>query len=187
MDLQSTFTYTVVPKLSTNAFLKAKTINSSDKHLLPGPAAVFMDNNFITHSSIENVCVGDTFDLSLGTDAGIKVEYKTVKKLADNQGFLNKVKYETIRHDTRLNNTKSFEATINVYEQVPLSNNEKIKVKLLQPDIRNKDRQEPHTVTMNDSNNLEWKCIVKPRSEARLTVEYGIEWPANKFIEFTNA
>ncbi|CAF1067205.1 unnamed protein product [Rotaria sordida] len=72
LELTSTFTYTVVPKMSLRAYLKASTVNTSDKQLLAGPVSVFMDNNFITHSSIDNVCVGDTFDLPLGTDISVK-------------------------------------------------------------------------------------------------------------------
>jgi len=184
LDLMSTFTYVVVPKLSLHAFLKAKTTNTSDKQLLAGPASVFMDNNFVTHSSIENVCLGDTFDLPLGTDASVKVEYKPVKKTADTQGIISKVKYENIRHETRLTNTKSIEVTVFVYEQVPLSSLEKIKVKLNVPDLRNKDHNGNSTVTLNDSNILEWKCVLAAKGECRLPTEYTIEWPKDKRIEF---
>lgn len=177
----------MIPKFSTHAYLKAKTINVSDKQLLAGPASVFMDNNFLTHSSIENVCVGDTFDLSLGTDASIKVEYKPVKKLADTQGLISKVKHETFRYETRLTNTKSTDVTIFVYQQVPLTSNEKIKVKLQQPELRGKDFASNIVVTMNDSNNLEWKCILSARNECRLPLEYTVEWPADKQVEYTDS
>jgi uncharacterized protein (TIGR02231 family) len=143
-----------------------------------------MDNNFITHSSIDNVCLGDTFDLPLGTDASVKVEYKPVKKVTDTQGLISKVHHENVRHETRLINTKSTEVTIYVYEQVPLSSDEKIKVKLIVPDIRIKEQSINCTVTMNDSNNLEWKSILQARGEIRLPLEYSIEWPIDKRVEF---
>lgn len=143
-----------------------------------------MDNNFITHSSIDNVCLGDTFDLPLGTDASVKVEYKPVKKVTDTQGLISKVHHENIRHETHLTNTKSSEVIVCVYEQVPLSSDEKIKVKLIQPDIRSKEQSVNCTVTMNDANNLEWKCILQPRGEYRLPLEYSLEWPKDKHIEF---
>ena len=177
--------YTVVPKLSLHAYLKASTTNTSDKQLLAGPVSVFMDNNFVTHSSIENVCLGDTFDLPLGTDASVKVEYKPVIKRSDTQGLLNKVMLDNIRHETRLTNTKASAVTVHVFEQVPQSSHEKIKVKLIAPDLRLKEHAPNCTVTMNDSNNLEWKCILQPRGECRLPVEYSMEWPTGRRIEFT--
>jgi len=143
-----------------------------------------MDNNFVTHSSIDNVCLGDTFDLPLGTDASVKVEYKPMKKVSDTQGLISKTHYDNIRREIRLTNTKSTEIVVYVYEQVPLSSDEKIKVKLIAPDLRAKD-QNPHcTVTMNDSNNLEWKCLLQPKGECRLPLEYTLEWPNDKRIEF---
>ncbi|CAF1452296.1 unnamed protein product [Rotaria sordida] len=39
-------------------------------------------------------------------------------------------------------------------------------------------------VTMNDSNNLEWKCILQGRGECRLPLEYTVEWPKDKRVEF---
>jgi uncharacterized protein (TIGR02231 family) len=146
-----------------------------------------MDNNFITHSAIDNVCLGDTFDLPLGTDASVKVEYKPVKKITDTQGLISKVHHENVRHETHLTNTKSTEVTVYVYEQVPLSSDEKIKVKLIQPDLRSKEQGFNGTVTMNDANNLEWKCVLQARGECRLPLEYTIEWPKEKRVEFTQA
>jgi len=146
-----------------------------------------MDNNFVTHSSIDNVCLGDTFDLPLGTDASLKVEYKPVKKVADTQGLISKVRHENIRHETRLVNTKSAEVTVYVFEQVPLSSDEKIKVKLLLPDLRLKEQSLNSTVTMNDLNNLEWKCILPARGECRLPLEYNIEWPHDRRVEYKQA
>ena len=143
-----------------------------------------MDNNFVTHSSIDNVCPGDTFDLPMGTDASLKVEYKPEKKITDTQGLISKTLHENIRHETRIMNTKPIEITVYVYEQIPLSSDEKIKVKIITPDLRNKEQNTNLTVTMNDHNNLEWKCILQPKGECRLPLEYTLEWPKDKRIEF---
>jgi uncharacterized protein (TIGR02231 family) len=143
-----------------------------------------MDNNFVTHSSIDNVCLGDTFNLPLGTDASVKVEYKPVKKVTDTQGLISKTHHENIRRETHLTNTKSIEITVHVYEQVPLSSDEKIKVKLLAPDLRTKEQSATCSVTMNDNNNLEWKCVLPPKGECRLPLEYTLEWPNDKRVEF---
>ncbi len=143
-----------------------------------------MDNNFVTNSSIDNVCLGDTFDLPLGTDASVKVEYKPVKTITDTQGLISKIHHENIRRETRLVNTKSTEVTVYVYEQVPLSSDEKIKVKLVVPDLRTKQNNSSSNVTMNDGNNLEWKCVLQAKGECRLPLEYTLEWPKDKRIEF---
>ncbi|UJR33431.1 hypothetical protein I4U23_020876 [Adineta vaga] len=184
LDLSSIFVYAVTPKLSLHAYLKATTTNTSDKQLLAGPVAVFMDNNFVTNSTIDNVCLGDTFDLPLGTDASVKVEYKPVKSNTETQGLISKTHHETVRRETRLVNTKLTDVTVYVYDQVPLSSDEKIKVKLIVPDLRTKQVNANYTVTMNDNNNLEWKCILKSKGDCRLPLEYTLEWPKEKRIEY---
>ncbi|CAF4353058.1 unnamed protein product [Rotaria sp. Silwood2] len=184
LDLVSTFSYTIVPKLSVHAYLKASTLNTSDKYLLAGPASIFMNNNFVTHSSIDNVCIGDTFDLPLGIDSGIKVEYKPVKKTNDTQGIISKTHLKTVRHETHITNTKTNEVVVFVYDQFPLSSDEKIKVNLVHPDLRRKDTNPHNSITLKDTNNLEWKCVLPSRGECRLPFEYTVEWPHDKEVEF---
>jgi len=184
LDLTSTFTYTVIPKLSLHAYLKASTINSSDRQLLAGPASVFMNNNFITHSAIDNVCLGDKFDLPLGVDASVKVDYKPVKKLADTHGFISKVHHENVRHEIHVKNLKSTDVIVYIYDQVPLSSDETIKIKVIQPDLRIREQSTNCTVLLNDDNNIEWKCVLAAHGECRLPLEYSMEWPNDKRIEF---
>ena len=143
-----------------------------------------MDNNFVTNSTIDNVCMGDTFDLPLGTDASVKVEYKPVKTNTETQGLVSKTHHETVRRETRIVNTKLSDITVHVYDQVPRSSYEKIKVKLLVPDLRTKQANSTYTVTMNDQNNLEWKCLLKSKADCRLPLEYTLEWPKEKRIDY---
>ncbi|CAF1148290.1 unnamed protein product [Rotaria sordida] len=184
LNLVSTFSYTIVPKLSLHAYMKASTLNTSDKYLLTGPASIFMNNNFVAHGSIDNVCIGDIFDLPLGIDSGIKIEYKPVKKTSDTQGIISKTHLKTVRHETHITNTKTHEVAVYIYDQLPLSSDEKIKVNLIQPDLRRKDNNPHNTITLKDTNNLEWKCILPSRGECRLLFEYSVEWPYDKQVEF---
>ena len=66
IDLKPTFEYETVPKLSQHAFLKAKVKNESRYSMLAGPANVFLDQSFVTKSSIPNVSPNEEFGCSLG-------------------------------------------------------------------------------------------------------------------------
>ncbi|CAF0923926.1 unnamed protein product [Rotaria sordida] len=128
---------------------------------------------------------GDTFDLPLGIDSSIKIEYKPVKKTSDTQGIISKVHLKTVRHETHITNTKTNDVIVFVYDQLPLSSDEKIKVNLIQPDLRRKDNNPHNTIiTLKDTNNLEWKCVLSSRGECRLPFEYTVEWPYDKHVEF---
>jgi hypothetical protein len=71
----------------------------------------------------------------MGSDDAIKVEYNPVKLHNDVQGFLQKVRSQAIEHLTIIKNTKPIEVNIKVLDQLPKSNDEKIKVKLIDPDM----------------------------------------------------
>ncbi|CAM4786322.1 unnamed protein product [Rotaria magnacalcarata] len=151
LDFNSKLIYTIIPKLSIHAYLNVSTINTSGEQLVVGSAVIFMDNNFLTHSSIGNICMGGKFDLPLGPDAGIKVDYQPTRKIIDTQGI------------------------VCVYDQIPRSLDEKIKVKLVVPDLRMKEPIPSYYVTLNDANSLYWKCIIQAGSECQLPLEYTLE------------
>ncbi|CAF1938149.1 unnamed protein product [Rotaria magnacalcarata] len=151
LDFNSKLIYTIIPKLSIHAYLNVSTINTSGEQLVVGSAVIFMDNNFLTHSSIGNICMGGKFDLPLGPDAGIKVDYQPTRKIIDTQGI------------------------VCVYDQIPRSLVEKIKVKLVVPDLRMKEPIPSYYVTLNDANSLYWKCIIQAGSECQLPLEYTLE------------
>ncbi|CAF1167549.1 unnamed protein product [Didymodactylos carnosus] len=190
LDLESKFTYTAIPKLSPYAYLKATTLNTSDKQLLVGPINVFMDHNFITHSVIDNVSPQEKFDLFLGTDNGVKINYKPVRKINETQGYISKVNHENVRHETIIKNTKLVEITVYVYDQLPLSSDEKIKVKLITPQIKQQgemsshDNKHNYITKLTDDNNLEWIATILAKEEVKLTFEYVVEWPKGKRLEY---
>ena len=66
INLKPTFEYETVPKLSQHAFLKAKVKNESHYPLLAGPANVFLDQSFVTKTSLKSVSPKEEFSCSLG-------------------------------------------------------------------------------------------------------------------------
>ncbi|CAF4113862.1 unnamed protein product [Rotaria socialis] len=183
LDFNSKFIYTIIPKLWIHAYLNVSTINTSNKQLVAGPAASFMNNHFVTHSSIGIICIDGKFDLPLGTDAGIKVDCQPVKTIIDTQGLISKTYFENIRREIRLFNTKPIEVIVCVYDRISLSLDERIKVKLVVPDLRMKEPIPSYYVTLNDADNLHWKCLVQTGSECQLSLEDTLEWSTDKCIE----
>ena len=61
-----------------------------------------------------------------------------------------------------------------------MSDNEKIQVKLIEPDIKNKT----NNIRINKSNNLEFDLDIENGKTEDINIKYSIEYPANKQIEF---
>ena len=66
IDLKPTFEYDTVPKLAQHAFLRARVKNDSRFPFLAGPANVFLDQSYVTETTLSSVSPGEEFSCSLG-------------------------------------------------------------------------------------------------------------------------
>ena len=129
--------YLTVPKRLATAYLTAKVINTSDFPLLAGQMNVFLDDTFVATSELRSVMSGEKFDLALGADEGISVKHKRVRKFTEDTGLTNsgkRIAYEYLI--TIQNNKKKTAERVIVADQIPLSRNEKIVVKVQSPDAK---------------------------------------------------
>ena len=101
---------------------------------------MFMDGNFVSKSSIPDVSPQESFSCSLGVDPSVKITYHPPKKVVRTQGgsiISISSKQEVTRFSQRIsikNTRPSSLSRIVVQDQVPNSEDSRIKVRLLQPD-----------------------------------------------------
>jgi len=163
--------YLTVPKRLATAFLTTKVINTSDFPLLAGAMNVFLDGTFVATSSLRTVMSGEKFDLALGADEGISVKHKRVQKFTEDTGLTNSGKRVTYEYLITVQNNKKTAERVIVADQVPLSRNEKITVKLLSPDAKE--------AKPTDEGTLKWTLDLKPGEKRELTVKFTVEFDNN--------
>jgi uncharacterized protein (TIGR02231 family) len=182
-DLKPRFTYSVVPSKTLYAYLKVSAQNTTtDFPFLAGPINTFMDANFVSSTDIKTVNPGEDFALFLGTDSSIKVEYKPVKKMTEGGGLLSKTKTQKVQCATVIKNTKKIDvsyshycliysqASVVIYDQVPLSSDAKIKVTITEPNLKDTKQN----IKLNEFNNLEWRIVVPAGTKTEVPLQYGI-------------
>ncbi|KAI0240642.1 Protein F37C4.5 [Lamellibrachia satsuma] len=183
IDLEPTFQHECVPKKSSHAFLRAHVKNTSPYALLAGPSNIFLDNNFIAKADLKAVSPSEEFDCSLGVDPAVKVVYKPMHKFREQSGFMAKHVKFTYKQDIEIKNTRQDNISIHVIDQLPQSTEDKIKVKLLEPDVKPVDK---HAVSkpaqLNSQNNIEWDITVSPGEAKELVLKYSVEYPAGEEI-----
>ena len=160
--------YLTVPKRLTTAFLTAKVFNTSEFPLLSGAMNVFLDGTFVATSGLRTVMPGEKFDLALGADEGIAVKYKRVNKFTEDTGLTNSGKRITYEYLLTVQNNKRTTERVIVADQVPISRNEKVVVKLLSPDAKE--------VKPSDEGTLKWSLDLKPGEKRELTVKFAVEY-----------
>jgi len=161
--------YLTVPKLQTTAFLTSKVFNNTEFPLLAGAMNVFLDGTFVATSQLRTVMAGEKFDLALGADEGISVKHKRVNKFSEKTGLTNSGNRITYEYLITIQNNKRTAERVIVADQVPLSRNEKIVVKLLSPDAKD--------VKPTDEGTLKWTLDLKPAEKRELTIKFTVDYP----------
>ncbi|MBD3421396.1 MAG: mucoidy inhibitor MuiA family protein [Chitinivibrionales bacterium] len=166
------FRYSTVPKLAQHAYLKAKATNSTEYPFLAGPTNVFLDNAFVANSKMELVAPTEEFWTFLGVDDAISVEHKLLKRYRKQEGIQSKTRFIYEYRIGLINNKKTSEEIV-VWDQIPISNNEQIEVKLIEPDYR----EPTDALKMNEHNYLEWFFKLQPGQEVKIPLWFSIKYP----------
>jgi hypothetical protein len=129
------FTHIVIPKLKAAAFLKAKVTNTSNVPLLPGQAGMTLDGSFMGNLAFPRCSPSETVILELGVDQGVKVEYErpTVKHGTQGMILLSKEEVGAFKRTMRITNSKSSTVSLVVLDQVPVPEDERLKVNITAP------------------------------------------------------
>jgi len=173
VPLKADFTYVIMPKLSTHAYLKASIENTSEYPFLVGDINVFMDGNFVCKSNIKAVSPKESIGLFLGTDDALKVTYPPGSFFNDKQGILRRGNSKTVKYQLTVKNTKSKDVQLTIFDQLPKPNDSQIKVKLLKPTIV----EGQSDLILTEANNLKWTKDLAAGKSLQITFEYQIDWP----------
>ncbi len=172
VKLDGTMRYTIVPKVKTTAFVETEVTNTSELRLLSGPVHVFLGPDFIGRARLEGVSPGEEFELSLGPDDRIKVERETLRDRTKVSKTRNKVAVRNTIEVTVENYTGKT-ASVVVQEQVPVSQDADVKVKLIEAT----DRIEADEAT----GELEWTFELGAGEKKELTFEFEFSFPKEAF------
>ncbi len=155
-----------MPRRVSLAYLRATVVNSG-LTLLAGRANVFRDGEFVGSTAIEAVAPGQEFKLFLGPDEQVRAERQMTGREVE-KNLMGSVRRHAYAYSTQLENLKSFPARVTVLDQVPVSRNETVRVK-----VRHAEPS-PHA---DDLGVLRWELTLPPGGKHLLRYDYTIESP----------
>jgi hypothetical protein len=168
-DISVSFTYTVVPKEMPAAFMVGKGKNPNDYPLLGGEANIFLDNAFVASVRLNTVMPGDSFSVNLGVDEGIRVERKLINRFSESVGTFSTKTKITFEYENIVENHKKYPVDIMLFDQVPVSSDEKIAVETLDPD--------PKTMKPDVDGVFKWNISIQPGEKKSVKLKFSIEFP----------
>jgi hypothetical protein len=197
LDLKSmTLSHVLVPKLRVAAFLKARITNTSSVALLRGKAGMTVDGTFLGSTTLPN-CGPDNFlDLSLGVDPSILVTYAKPTVRRATSGFFNKEDSAIFTRTCWIKNTKKTPVSITVMDQVPVSEDERLRVDILEPrglgkegdqtkldELMKRGEKGRGNVYLGKNGQVKWQMTLERGKDVKLVLEYQSRIPSGqKFV-----
>ncbi|NEO68505.1 mucoidy inhibitor MuiA family protein [Moorena sp. SIO3H5] len=158
--------YLAIPRLVSFAYLQTVVTNPvTGATLLPGKATIFRDQTFVGTTKLENIAPGQEFRLNLGIDEGVKIERDLVERQVDKK-LIGNQRRTTYAYRLVITNLQSVQKTLVVKEQLPVSRDEKIKVRLSQTNPK---------IQTGEMGLLEWKIDLSAQDKQELYYQFIIE------------
>lgn len=170
--IDARYEYYAVPKMDDNAFLIAAVTGWNNLNLLPGEASIYFENSFSGKTYINPAEVQDTLMISLGRDKNISVSKEVLKDFTEDK-FLSSDIERTFAYDIIVKNNKNTPVELTVEDQIPVSMNEDITIKLV---------DKTGSVYDPATGKLSWKVSVDPSKSVKKQVVYSVRYPKDQVI-----
>jgi len=207
LTLSTTMSHFCVPTESPHAYLQCRTVNTSAFELLASNEVnVFFDGSYVSKTKMPNVSPGESFQSFLGADSSVRINATPPSKVHMKGGYWSTT--DSCRHTivTKIKNTKDRNVLVICSKQLPRSSDKSIKVEPLMPNAaelqRGSDAEEAYQTALSKKergavpptnyvkllatkNNIVWKRILKPQTEEVFKLQYTVEWPKGRQLQFS--
>lgn len=200
-----TFKHKVVAKHKAVAYLSVKLRNSDQMTLLKARTGLTLDGTFVGRTILPRCSPGEWFTLNLGVDPAIGVTYPKpeVKHSQIGLAVFNKENSDVYTRSVTLSNTRSGANSrpvrITVLDQVPLSEDDRLRVVVLQPEglrpdgpgittgvAAGKESEEKAwgkaIATLKEGGEVSWDVSLNAGCKVKLPLEYQCALPSGYHV-----
>lgn len=165
------------PAVEPVAFLTATATNSSGVPLLAGPIELYVDDAFIGRTSINGVPAGDELKLAFGPDERIRVDRQVLERNHESSGVFSKSDVWRYRIRTTVENLYGEKVEVSLLDQLPVSREESIEVKLLDGTTggSKEDENKPGVRT--------WKLELGPNQKKVVELRFEVSFPRGTKVQ----
>jgi uncharacterized protein (TIGR02231 family) len=171
-NLPATFEHYSIPKTEKEAFLLARISGWEQLDLVEGPANVYFGGSYVGQSYIYTRSLDDTLDLSFGRDKKVMVS-RTKLKDFNSKSFSGANKKEIQSYEIVVKNNRKTPITIDIEDQLPVSQNSEIVVEVTELSKAKKD---------DATGKLTWTYTIAPGEQQKIILTYSIRYPKNKSV-----
>ena len=170
-NLDAVYSYGAVPKLDKDAFITAKVSGNDLVNQISGEANVYFDGTFVGKTFI-NGTTNDSLTLSLGRDKRIQIQRVKLKDFSS-KTFSGSTKKELNTWEIKIRNTRKEPIQILVEDQIPVSSDKEIEVKLINAEKAKFDET---------TGRLSWLITLDPEQSQSVKFSFEVKYPKEKMI-----
>lgn len=169
-----------VPRIDAKAYLYAKMTMPKGTPFLPGQVSLFRDGTFVGSARLPMLAPGEEHELGFGADDSIRVRHVIVEEKRSESGLISTTKADSRNFRIVLRNLHERPLQMVVLDQMPVSQNQDIKVDLI-------GKSAPTKRDVNDRRGvLAWELRLEADEERTLDFGYRVSWPAGKALQYSN-
>ena len=161
------YQYFTAPNYNREAYLLAKIKDFSKYNLVSAPASIIFENMYIGETRISPDQTNNEMNITLGNDPKISIRREEVQDKSGEK-FLSSYREKVITYDLVIKNNKKEQISIEVKDRFPLSNNEAVKIEVLDKSGAAKD---------DEKGFLTWNIKLSPSETKKLRVSYKVRYP----------
>ena len=166
------YQYFTAPNYNREAYLLAKIKDFSKYNLVSAPASAIFENMYIGETRISPDQTNNEMNITLGNDPKISIRREEVQDKSGEK-FLSSYREKVVTYDLVIKNNKKEQISIEVKDRFPLSNNEAVKIELLDKSGAAKD---------DEKGFLTWNIKLSPSETKKLRVSYKVRYPKDYTI-----
>lgn len=170
-NLNAAYAYAATPKLDKDAFVTAKVSGNDLVNQVSGEANVYFDGTFVGKTYI-NGTTSDSMLISLGRDKRIQIQ-RTLLKDFSSKTFTGSNKKELSTWEISLRNTRKEPVLLILEDQIPVSTNKEIEVKLVNPG---------NAVYDQATGKLSWTLMLEPEQSQAVKFSFEVKYPKAKVL-----
>jgi len=169
-ELSSQYGYYTLPRAQAQVFLTGRLVNTTPFVLLAGSANTYVGDEYTGSTWLPTVAPGETTEVSFGVDERVKVTRELVKSFRSKSGLFSKNVTDRLVYRTVVENYHPKAVDIQIVEQVPVSQQKEISVKV--------DKVGPQGYEYNkDTGTYTWKTKLEPRARFDVEVDFTVSHP----------
>lgn len=177
-QLEPALVVRTVPRRDTKAFLYAKATMARGTPILPGAVSLFRDGTFVGTGTLPQLAPGEEHELGFGVDDAVRVRHAVVEEKRGETGIITSSKTDVRNYRISVKNLHERAIPVSVQDQIPVSQNQDIKVELL-------GKSAPSKRDVDDKRGvLAWDLSLAPDEEKVVEFGYRATWPGAKRIQY---